>query len=388
MSAPNVQTLQNEYLMELELEHAALEPGGEPTRKSLGHLLKAAALQRQLATLVSGPAGEQHEATFKKLMDRAIQHAGKLNLIKSEAPKPAEPDPEPATPVPAASAPEDKPAKPAKPEEPEEGDPMAELEALIGLKEAKEMVKAIINQLSVNKRRIEQNLPSMPIPKHMVFAGHAGTGKTTVARLVGRIMKKEGLLSKGHLSEVHGKDLIVGYVGQTLKKTDEVCQAALGGVLFIDEAYVLGQVKFGQEEAIPELLTAMENNRDDFAVIVAGYSDDMKTFIDANEGLRSRFTHWVEFPDYTVEELHSIFVSMCERDRWTLTPEADNALWELLEERSANPDFGNARGVRNLYNQCFMALSNRVAGEGGAATDLTTITEADVIAAGRIRTGF
>ena len=387
MSSADLQRLQSEYLMELDLEHAALEPGGKPTRKSLAHLVNAAKLQRRMIAL--GVAPEQHEAAFRTLMERAALHAKQLGLL-DEA-KPAEGSAAPVG-APADSAAKAAPAAPNAPEgetdDADEGDPMEELQSLIGLGEAKKMIKDLIDQLAFNRMRAAQHKPTRVIGKHMVFAGHAGTGKTTVARLVGRILKKEGVLSKGHLCEVNAEDLIQGYVGQTLKKTDEVIQGALGGVLFIDEAYTLGRVKFGIEEAIPQLITAMENNRDDFAVIAAGYYDDMKDFIDANEGLKSRFTHWVVFEDYTPDQLYEIFLSMCRKEEWSLTPEADAAVRRVLEERSADPKFGNARGVRNLFDQCFMAISSRIADSDGETQDLSTFTEADILAASSMRTGI
>jgi len=217
---------------------------------------------------------------------------------------------------------------------------------------------------------------------HMVFSGNPGTGKTMIARLMARIYKALGILSKGHLVEVDRSSLVAGYVGQTAGKTSEVIQKALGGVLFIDEAYSLngaGENDFGQE-AIDTLLKAMEDNREDLIVIVAGYDELMEQFIHSNPGLESRFNRYLHFEDYTLDEMLAIFEVQCKKGCYELAEEAKEPLRTLIErENQDGVSFGNARGIRNLFERILVCQANRLAGMSGVTReDLIRITAGDV----------
>ena len=243
---------------------------------------------------------------------------------------------------------------------------LAELDGLCGLEKVKQDVKSLINLVKVRKLREEAGLPVPPMSLHLVFLGNPGTGKTTVARLLAGIYHAIGVLSKGQLVEVDRSGLVAGFVGQTALKTGEVVQKALGGVLFIDEAYALASQDnandFGRE-AIEVLLKGMEDHRDDLIVIVAGYTGPMEKFIHSNPGLESRFNKYLHFDDYDAGQLMEIFRSMCRKNGYTLSPEgeawAEGALRTLYEERDEN--FGNARDVRNLFERAVARQADRVA---------------------------
>ena len=262
-------------------------------------------------------------------------------------------------------------------------DLQAELEGYIGLASVKKEVKNLINMVTVHKMRREQNLPAADLSLHMVFSGNPGTGKTTIARIMARIYHSLGILSKGQLVEVDRSGLVAGYVGQTALKVKKVIDSALGGVLFIDEAYALNggaENDFGQE-AIDTILKAMEDHRDDFVVIVAGYATLMPRFIDSNPGLKSRFNKYLYFEDYNGEQLFEIFLGRVKRNDYRLDPAAGDAvkehLQELYEDRDGN--FGNARDVRNLFESIVSAQADRVAAmESPTDEDLATITLADL----------
>ena len=242
-----------------------------------------------------------------------------------------------------------------------------ELNSLIGLDLVKREVDNLINLVTINKLRQDHGLKVEEISLHMVFSGNPGTGKTTVARIMSRIYHSLDILSKGHLVEVDRSGLVAGYVGQTALKTQEAVQKALGGVLFIDEAYALttrGPQDYGQE-AVETLLKAMEDHRDDLIVIVAGYIELMEEFVESNPGLESRFNRFIHFPDYTVEEMMGIFRMRCDKAGYTLAPEAGDALKGILEEKSKDSiGFGNARGVRNLFEKALSRQANRLAAMG------------------------
>ena len=234
----------------------------------------------------------------------------------------------------------------------------------------------------MRKLREENGLPNSAMSLHMVFLGNPGTGKTTVARLMAGLYAAIGALSKGQLVEVDRSGLVAGYVGQTALKTQEVIQSALGGVLFIDEAYSLasgGENDFGRE-AIETLLKAMEDHRDDLVVIVAGYDEPMEKFINSNPGLQSRFNKYLYFPDYNGEELMAMFRMRCKKNGYRLTEEAETYAKEFFEDMYKNRDdnFGNGRDVRNRFEDIISRQANRLAAmEAPTKDDLMTITKED-----------
>ncbi|MGA8048325.1 MAG: AAA family ATPase [Dermatophilaceae bacterium] len=223
---------------------------------------------------------------------------------------------------------------------------LAELDELVGLTEVKAEIHRQTAVLQVERKRVEAGLRSPTITRHLVFTGNPGTGKTTVARLVGGIYRAVGLLSTGQLVEVDRSELVAGYLGQTAMKTAEVCASAKGGVLFIDEAYSLGGDQYGRE-AIDTLVKEMEDNRDDLVVIVAGYPVPMDHFIAENPGLASRFRTHIEFPDYTEDELVAIFRLMVGGADYDAGPEVEERLTAIVAATPKGPQFGNARFVRN-----------------------------------------
>lgn len=282
-------------------------------------------------------------------------------------------------------------AEAAAQKEPEEKKPdldelMAELESLVGLSTVKREVKNLTNLIKVRKLREENGLPNSAMSLHMVFLGNPGTGKTTVARLMAGLYAAIGALSKGQLVEVDRSGLVAGYVGQTALKTQEVIQSALGGVLFIDEAYSLasgGENDFGRE-AIETLLKAMEDHRDDLVVIVAGYDEPMEKFINSNPGLQSRFNKYMYFPDYNGEELMAMFRMRCEKNGYKLTEDAEAYAKEFFEDMYKNRDdnFGNGRDVRNRFEDIISRQANRLAAlESPTKDDLMTIEKEDFIVA-------
>lgn len=241
---------------------------------------------------------------------------------------------------------------------------LAELDALVGLERVKSDVRQLINFLKVQKLREEQGLKSLPASRHLVFYGNPGTGKTTVARLVSQIYRTLGVLRRGHLIETDRAGLVAGYVGQTAMKVRDVTRRALGGVLFIDEAYTLttgGANDFGQE-AVETLLKVMEDHRDDLVVIVAGYTGKMQDFLDSNPGLRSRFNKHLRFDDYCVEQLTHIFKNFCTKAEFKLAEGAEKELTSVFGVLTASRDetFGNARTARNLFEATLSKQANRL----------------------------
>ena len=258
---------------------------------------------------------------------------------------------------------EEKTEKKAEPET----DPMEELNELIGLAGIKHDVRELYDFTKIQKLRRDAGLKTVPVSMHLVFTGNPGTGKTTVARILARLYKQIGVLSKGQLVECDRSGLVAGYVGQTAVKTQKKIEEAMGGVLFIDEAYSLARGAdqgndFGQE-AIDTLLKAMEDHRDEFVVIVAGYTKPMKTFIHSNPGLQSRFNKFIEFPDYSVEELLAIFDLNCRKYQYVPDKEARDQVKTLLMLRKAQTpeNFANAREVRNLFESIITNQARRIA---------------------------
>jgi len=241
---------------------------------------------------------------------------------------------------------------------------LEELDCLIGIDSVKTEVKTLTNFISVQKKREEQGLKISPISYHCVFTGSPGTGKTTVARLIGRIYKHLGILSEGHLIETDRASLIGEYLGQTAPKVERVVSQALNGVLFIDEAYSLINGKddpYGRE-AVAALIKRIEDNRDKLIVIMAGYPDEMKSFIESNPGFESRFNRYIEFPDFLPSELLQIFVKKCKESDYTLSDLSVRKLSDLFFElhECRDKSFGNARLVRNIFEQTLENQANRI----------------------------
>lgn len=262
-------------------------------------------------------------------------------------------------------------------------DLQAELDSYIGLATVKEEVRNLINMASVYKLRRQHDLPTTDMSLHMVFTGNPGTGKTMMARMMARIYRSLDILSKGQLVEVDRSGLVAGYVGQTAIKTQKVIQKALGGVLFIDEAYALNgksENDFGQE-AIDTILKAMEDHRDDLVVIVAGYTDLMDRFIHSNPGLESRFNRFLLFEDYTSDEMLDIFKMQCKKGCYQLSDGVEELVRDYITEENGDPEtFGNARGVRNIFEHILVAQNNRLAAmETVTKEDLMTLTQDDVL---------
>lgn len=258
----------------------------------------------------------------------------------------------------------------------------SELDALVGLAFVKEEIKTLSNFIKIQQKRKEQGLKSSSVSYHCVFTGNPGTGKTTVARIVAQIYKDLGILSKGHLVETDRAGLVAEYVGQTAVKTNKIIDSALDGVLFIDEAYSL--IGTGQDygkEAIATLLKRMEDNRDRLVVILAGYSKEMQDFINTNPGLQSRFNRYIEFPDYSAEELLQIFEKNVEQFDYKLQNEVRQAMKEFFHNAVENKDanFGNARFVRNIFEKTLEKQANRLSTDPDLDTnELTLITLADL----------
>ena len=269
-----------------------------------------------------------------------------------------------------------------KPKEPEK-DPMEQLNELIGLTTIKHDVKELADFARIQKMRKDEGLKSVPVSMHLVFTGNPGTGKTTVARILAKLYKNIGVLSGGQLVEVDRSGLVAGYVGQTAIKTQEAIQKAMGGVLFIDEAYALARKddNFGQE-AIDTILKAMEDHRDEIVVIVAGYTGPMETFINSNPGLKSRFNKYIEFPDYTVDELEGIFKLNCKKYDYTVDEDVMRQVREIIKLRELEKceNFANAREVRNMFEEFITNQARRVAAmEAPTHEDMVAITLADLM---------
>jgi AAA lid domain/ATPase family associated with various cellular activities (AAA) len=278
-----------------------------------------------------------------------------------------------ATPAPPAAS-ELPPARPIE-------ELLAELDDLVGLASVKADVRRLTSLLRIQRLRQDRDLPTLETSHHLVFTGNPGTGKTTVARLLSQILRPLGLVSKGHLVETDRSHLVAGYVGQTATKTRAVLESALGGTLLIDEAYALargGEQDFGRE-AIDTVVKYMEDHRDDLALIAAGYPTEMQEFIDANPGLKSRFTRIIDFPDYTTDELVEIFERMSGDLRYHLDESGREALRAVVEAEPRTRGFGNARFVRNLFEEAVGRQADRLASVAEPTDEqLTTLIAADV----------
>lgn len=262
-------------------------------------------------------------------------------------------------------------------------DLLDELNVLVGLETVKEKVNDLITYQKIQKLRRKNNLCSSKNTLHLAFTGNPGTGKTTVARVVGYIYKQIVLLSKGHFVEVSRTDLIAGYQGQNTLKVKSVIEKAKGGVLFIDEAYSITENDHSDSygrECLTELTKALEDYRDDIVVIVAGYTEPMEKFFESNLGLKSRFNTFIQFPDYAVEELEKILISMCDNNDYVLDENALIVIRGFLEESISKKDenFLNGRLVRNLYDDLVMNHARRVVNiKNPTKDDLSTIISDD-----------
>ncbi|MEZ6118415.1 MAG: AAA family ATPase [Pirellulaceae bacterium] len=260
---------------------------------------------------------------------------------------------------------------------------MKELDGLIGLESIKNEVKSLVNFLQLQRHRQEAGMPAMQITLHMVFDGNPGTGKTTVARIVGRLLGGMGIVSKGHVVEVDRSDLVAQYAGQTGPRTNKKIDEALDGILFIDEAYSLvarGEDAYGQE-ALQALLKRMEDDRHRLIVILAGYPGPMTQLLKANPGLSSRFNRRLLFADYEPSDLGRIFARLCALNHYQLKPEVRKKLligfdW-LFQHRDEH--FGNGRVVRNLFEDSIRHMANRICGVAPLTKELlTNLEEADI----------
>ena len=256
---------------------------------------------------------------------------------------------------------------------------------LVGLKSVKTRIREIAALLLIDRMRRSMGLAARPPSLHMSFTGPPGTGKTTVAMRMATILHRLNYVRKGHLVAVTRDDLVGQYIGHTAPKTKEVLKRAMGGVLFIDEAYYLyrqeNERDYGQE-AIEILLQVMENQRDDLVVILAGYKDRMDTFFQSNPGISSRIAHHLDFPDYTLNELLAIAQLMLAEQMYRLSPEALQAFEAYLTRRMHLPRFANARSVRNALDRARLRQANRLFAKGGriSKTDLMTIEAEDILA--------
>ena len=258
-----------------------------------------------------------------------------------------------------------------------------QLQNLTGLSGVKTTVAELVNIAKVTQMKIRAGIKAPSITRHLVFTGNPGTGKTTVARIMGEIYQHLGVLSKGHFVEVDRKDLVAQYVGQTAPKTAEVVESAVGGVLFIDEAYSLvpeGKPDVFGQEAITTLLKMMMDHREDLVVIVAGYKEDMTRFIDSNPGLKSRFSRFIDFSDYTPSELTKIFKHICDEQGYLLGDGVLAAIENLFTEFNERiGQLGNGRFVRNVFERCMATQCNRLASlPHPSKTDLETFLLSDI----------
>ncbi len=264
---------------------------------------------------------------------------------------------------------------------------LRELEGLVGLRHVKDLVAEICAYVEIQRRRARAKLRAEPVVLHMVFKGNPGTGKTTVARIMGKLLRATGVLSKGHLVEVERADLVGEYIGHTALKTREQVRRALGGILFIDEAYSLargGEKDFGKE-SIDVLVKAMEDHKEDLVLILAGYKEEMEWFLRSNPGLRSRFPIHLDFPDYTVSELLQIGEMMLARRQYRLASAARVKLLRLLEEHAKRGGAydGNARFVRNLVESALRKQALRLVKKARLSREeLMTIQPEDLVIPG------
>jgi stage V sporulation protein K len=264
-----------------------------------------------------------------------------------------------------------------------EGKPLEQLKQMIGLGSVKKEIETLYNFVSIQQQRKKMGMKTSAVSYHCIFTGNAGTGKTTVARIVAQIYKELGILKKGHLVETDRSGLVAEYVGQTAVKTNKIIDSALDGVLFIDEAYALsqgGKEDFGKE-AISTLIKRMEDDRNRLVVILAGYDEDMRLFVNSNPGIQSRINRYIHFPDYSEDELFEIFMSLANKSEYHVTPEAQAKLRFIIEEELDKKDsrFGNGRYVRNIFEKTLEHQANRLSLISDITPELlSTITDSDL----------
>ena len=263
---------------------------------------------------------------------------------------------------------------------------LAEMDELVGLEAVKKDIRTMMNFIRICKLRTERGMKAPDLSYHMVFSGNPGTGKTTIARMLAQLYKAIGVLKKGQLVEVDRSGLIAGYQGQTAIKTQEVIQSAIGGVLFIDEAYALVESDndtYGKE-CIATILKAMEDHRDELIVIVAGYDDLMEKFIDSNPGLKSRFNKYIHFPDYTGEEMMAIFQIRCRSNGYEVTDEAEELLLAVFNDMydTRDDNFGNGRTVRNIFEKVINCQATRLAADMDITDEELRVLTLDDVKAG------
>ena len=356
------------------------------TRRSNRYYEFALRLAHVTAATDLVPSSDEIEAidAYRTRLLQAMDEAGVV--------RPGQPDhavrqqtPSGYTPLPTSAAAKPAPvvAEPELPPARSVADVMAELDALIGLANVKAEVRRLTSMLQVQQIRAERGLPVIEASHHLVFTGNPGTGKTTVARLLSQIYRAVGVVAKGHLVETDRSKLVAGFVGQTAIKTLETLQSALGGMLLIDEAYALargGDNDFGRE-AIDTLVKFMEDHRDDLAIVAAGYTEEMADFIEANPGLKSRFTRTISFPDYTDDELVAILLALGEKSEYVCSDDALARVRHFIAAEPRNRGFGNARYVRNLFETAIAHQAQRVAPLSDPSDEqLTTLTAADIAA--------